>query len=354
MDREKKTTHIGRTVPPMVSIIIPVYKAEAYLPTLFKCLRNQTYRNIEVLLIEDGSPDHSGKMLDNLAGMDNRFHVIHQKNSGTAEARNRGIKAATGKYLMFMDDDDRIPKTYVEEYVSAIEKMHTDIVIGGYRRVAGNGRILRTRRLVKRSSYPDRGTKRCAWKDIFAARSYEWLKFIQIAPWAKIYRTGFVRNAEAEFLPYTYGEDIYFQMMLYASHPKIGYIPSVSYQWMSWDTSVTNTLHKGIQKKADIFPMLDKLLTVYPERDPFFRYFLYRHCAYHIFSSGQTADSRKLKTEIRQCRKWLDKHDYSLALNPFSPMLRGELMRDRVAVAAIWLVTRLHLEGLFARLYGSS
>lgn len=373
-----------------VSLIIPVYKAESYISALGTDLHRQTCRDMEVLFVEDGSPDRSGEILDRLAERDARFRVIHQVNRGTAEARNAGIAAAAGEYLMFMDDDDRIPPGYVQEFLESIGRMRADLVIGGWQRVAEDGRILQTRRLVRRemrafkaqagtsdeagtavnqidgtadmpgsvtadkrsSGTADKQNGGIAEMRIGGERGLEWPKFIHIAPWAKIYRASFVRRAGARFLPYTYGEDIYFQMMLYAAHPKIGYIPTVSYRWMSRETSITNTLHRGIRKEADIFPMLEKLLEVYPGRDAYFRYFLYRHCVYHIFTSGRGAGYRRLRDEILRCRGWLQKNDCFCPVSPFSPKLKGELARDRMACAAMRVIMRLHMEGIFARAYG--
>ena len=368
MEHYENQRRCGTDGPVKVSLIIPVYKAERYIPALGADLRRQTCRDMEVLFVEDGSPDRSGAMLDSLAARDARFRVIHQENRGTAGARNAGIAAASGEYLMFMDDDDRIPPGYVQTYLEAIERMHTDLVIGGYQRVAEDGRVLQTRRLVRReicgrgsadsaagtadAAACPAGTAGAAACSADEDHGLEWLKFIQIAPWAKIYRTAFVRQAGAGFLPYTYGEDIYFQMMLFAEHPKIGYVPAVSYRWMSRETSITNTLHRGIRKEADIFPMLEKLLQVYPDRDPHFRYFLYRHCVYHLFTSGRGAGYRRLREETGKCRAWLREHDCFCPVSPFSPELKGELARDRLACLAMRVIMQLHMDGFFARIYG--
>ena len=132
-----------------VSIIIPVYNAQQYLRRTAGDLLRQTYREIEVIFVDDGSTDGSGIILDRIARKDERVRVLHQRNGGTACARNAGMAAASGDYLMFMDDDDRIPEGHVKEYADAIEKTGADIVIGGYRRISPDGRILFTRTLVR-------------------------------------------------------------------------------------------------------------------------------------------------------------------------------------------------------------
>ncbi|MBO6170154.1 MAG: glycosyltransferase, partial [Bacteroidales bacterium] len=90
----------------LISVIVPIYNSAAYLEQTFDCLRNQSYRNIEVILIDDGSTDASGRMCDEIAAEDPRFKVIHQKNAGVTAARNAGFELMTGDYLWLPDSDD--------------------------------------------------------------------------------------------------------------------------------------------------------------------------------------------------------------------------------------------------------
>ena len=347
----------------MVSIIIPVYNARRYLRQTASDLLRQTYSDIEVIFVDDGSTDGSGKWLDRLAEKDVRVRVLHQENGGTARARNAGMAAASGRYLMFMDDDDRIPRRYVAEYVSAIEKIGADVVIGGYRRTTPDGKVLFSRRLIR--SWKRSGSVRLEEKTgqnpskadpLKTAKSSElsepgWLTYINVSPWAKIYRRSFVAACGAQFLEYPYGEDIYFQMMLQAAHPVVAYSSSTAYCWVDWKESISNTIHKGIRQEADIFPMLDQLLEVHPLRGELFRYFLYRHCAYHIYISGRDAKPEKLVKEFDRCSQWLRQNGILPVLSPLSGKLKGEILRDRIAVLVIRWTVRLHMERLFAGVY---
>ena len=91
---------------PFVSGIVPVYKAENFLPKCIDSILNQTYKDFELILVNDGSPDKSGKICDKYSEKDNRIIVIHKKNGGVSSARNIGIENATGKYICFVDSDD--------------------------------------------------------------------------------------------------------------------------------------------------------------------------------------------------------------------------------------------------------
>lgn len=115
----------------LISVIVPVYKVEAFLPKCVDSILNQTYKNLEILLVDDGSPDGSGALCDAYARQDSRVRVIHKKNGGLSDARNAGIEAAAGDYLAFVDSDDWLePDTY-EVMLSAAERHHTQLVCAG-------------------------------------------------------------------------------------------------------------------------------------------------------------------------------------------------------------------------------
>jgi len=101
-------------VSELISIIVPVYNVERYLSNCVESVINQTYSNTEIILVDDGSTDNSGQICDSYLDKDDRVIVIHKKNGGLSDARNRGIKAARGKYLIFVDSDDVIDASLVE------------------------------------------------------------------------------------------------------------------------------------------------------------------------------------------------------------------------------------------------
>ena len=99
----------------MISVIVPVYKTEKFLSDCIKSILNQTYHDLEVILVNDGSPDSSGQICEEYAKKDSRIKVIHQENAGVASARNTGLNLAAGEYITFVDSDDYIcPQMYEE------------------------------------------------------------------------------------------------------------------------------------------------------------------------------------------------------------------------------------------------
>lgn len=120
---------------PLISIIVPAYNVEQYLPVCLSSIEQQTYQNFEVILIDDGSKDSTGEICDTIAAKDNRFKVIHQKNQGVSAARNTGVKVATGEYITFVDSDDELGNNFLKGF-----DFNYDISIQGYLLQVGENR----------------------------------------------------------------------------------------------------------------------------------------------------------------------------------------------------------------------
>lgn len=124
--------------PARISIIIPIYKVEQYLDKCISSVTNQTYHNLEIILVDDGSPDRCGSICDNYALTDSRIKVIHKKNGGLSEARNYGIDQATGDYIGFVDGDDWVENDMFEALYTKAVEYRADISICGFYTVKNN------------------------------------------------------------------------------------------------------------------------------------------------------------------------------------------------------------------------
>ena len=111
----------------LISIIVPVYNVERYLEKCVNSIINQTYKNLEIILVDDGATDSSGNMCDELAKSDNRIKVYHKENGGLSDARNYGVERATGDYIGFVDSDDYIDSEMYEKLYEAIKKENVDV-----------------------------------------------------------------------------------------------------------------------------------------------------------------------------------------------------------------------------------
>ena len=113
-----------------VSIIMPAYKVEQFLRQCLDSVVHQTYKELEIICIDDGSPDNCGKIFDEYAAADERFVVVHKENEGLSAGWNQGMKLATGKWIAFVDTDDWIEPDYIEKLVEAAEKYDADVTLG--------------------------------------------------------------------------------------------------------------------------------------------------------------------------------------------------------------------------------
>lgn len=113
----------------LISVIIPVYNVEKYLPRCIDSIIGQSYKSLEIIIVDDGSPDNCGRICDEYALKDNRIKVIHNKNGGVSSARNAGIDVSTGSFITFVDSDDYISENYIEILYSNLIKSNSDISV---------------------------------------------------------------------------------------------------------------------------------------------------------------------------------------------------------------------------------
>ena len=171
----------------LVSIIVPVYSAEDYIEPCIESIRNQTYRDIEVILVDDGSIDNSGKICDTYAERDSRIRVIHKKNAGAAAARNCGILEAKGEWYCFVDADDRMEPDFVEYLLGLCEQYHSDMACCMYRLIYENG------------SQEDPNIKRDCFfgNQVYSPKEFAYLLLcdkVACYPWNKIFKANLWEN----------------------------------------------------------------------------------------------------------------------------------------------------------------
>lgn len=155
-----------------VSVIVPIYNVEKHISKTVKSLINQDYNNIEIILVDDGSPDKSGEIIDNFALKDNRIVVIHKENGGVSSARNAGLKVATGEYVTFVDGDDWVDKDYITYFVNLLEVSRCDIA-------------------MNKSNYTETNNLSSdEYSIVKAEKAIEWIYLgdIFVAVWNKMYR----------------------------------------------------------------------------------------------------------------------------------------------------------------------
>lgn len=127
---------------PAISIIVPIYNAEKTIQRSVESVLNQTHSSFELILIDDGSTDNSGKRCDDYSGIDGRIKVIHQENKGVSEARNAGVARASGQYVFFLDVDDELYPETLEKYIELVRSYDADVLLGSLEVVCETGKSI--------------------------------------------------------------------------------------------------------------------------------------------------------------------------------------------------------------------
>lgn len=169
---------------PLVSIIVPVYKVEKYLDRCVQSIISQTYKNIEVILVDDGSPDDCGIMCKNYSDQYDYIHMIQQKNGGQANARNNAVRIANGDCIFFVDSDDYITEDCIEYLVGLKNKYNADIAIGNYKCLYEGKQAVRVEGECKEYYL--------TVSDALARMNYG--KGVGATPWAKLINADLVKN----------------------------------------------------------------------------------------------------------------------------------------------------------------
>lgn len=213
----------------MISVIVPVYKVEKYLEKCVNSILCQSYSDLEIILVDDGSPDNCGKICDELALKDKRIRVIHQKNKGLAAARNAGLVIAHGKYVAFVDSDDTIESGAYLMLHNMIETYDADIAICECRKVTEN-------ELLKQVGYSN-------YEDKLLDNSKLWeLVFGQLnnSSCNKLYKRGLIGDLQFPE-KVVHGEDLLFNIE-YLAKCNIGvYNEAPVYNYLSRNNSMTRS-----------------------------------------------------------------------------------------------------------------
>lgn len=224
-----------------VSVIMPAYKVEQYLYQCLNSVIHQTYKELEIICIDDGSPDNCGKIFDEYAAEDERFIVVHKENEGLSAGWNQGMKLATGKWIAFVDTDDWIEPDYIEKLVEAAEKNDADVTLG-------SGYYICTEKRKKRATWPaDTNTvfKNGEGAEIFQTRIF-WTEkesdYYTMVVWNKLYKKSFLDRIGLTFdirLPAGTPNDGVFNFMVFGAAKTVCVAEITGYNYRFMQTSST-------------------------------------------------------------------------------------------------------------------
>lgn len=225
---------------PLISVIVPVYKVEPYLERCVNSILSQTFRDFELILVDDGSPDKCPQMCDEFAQKDERITVIHKENGGVSSARNEGIKAAKGEYIWFVDSDDSIEPDSLCFLAEKIEKTHQDLYVFN----ADINEYIEVYDL-----------------DDFYNKYY--FKYVfGFGPCNKLYLTGIIKDNHLRFdTEETIGEDLLFNIGVYCNVMSIAVYNHNLYNYIQRENSAMNTQSKERHiNQMRLFEKIKKIL----------------------------------------------------------------------------------------------
>lgn len=246
----------GRCMPLLISVIIPVYNIEKYLSECIASVVNQSYRSLEIILVDDGSSDKSGKICDEWAQRDNRIKVIHKVNEGVSEARNTGIKECTGQLIGFVDGDDWIDPEMYQTLVERLLKSEADVVMCGYYDYPYG----LDKPIIKGNLVTEDGTFEETAISIIKRNGY----FTSV--WNKLFRRKCIFREDKTILmdpTLSYGEDEVWLYEVLRNCDIISFVPQPLYHWRPREGSMTR-IHVLSKHKTSIVNAKKRALELLP------------------------------------------------------------------------------------------
>lgn len=247
---------------PIVSVIIPVYKVEEYLTACVTSVLNSTIKDIEVILVDDGSPDRCPLICDRFAELDYRVKVVHKANGGLADARNEGLKIAQGKYIAFVDSDDLIRNDMLEILLKELINANADFIKSDFQSFKDDKEIK-----LKKTNYSVKlFSPQEAMKDFFYTE-YSNIKPMKSTVWDGLYkREMFLQSGKVilEFPEGKINEDTYIFPELILSADTIAHINVALYYYRIRENSITNS-NVGLAeiKSCDLWRHIDNIVSKY-------------------------------------------------------------------------------------------
>ena len=314
-----------------ISVIIPVYNGEKYLARSIGSVLEQSVSDIEVLLLDDGSTDDSLSMIqDYQKKYPNIIKAFSHSNIGVANTRNKGVTLASGKYVMFLDQDDFFDPEYMQTFLEAAEENDADVVIGGYKRPDKDGRV----RIIVRPT------------------NEEYIKYKNLQAWAKIHRTEFLRENNIVLFANSIGEDIPFTLRENALAKKSVVIDYIGYNWFINEGSVTHTIQTGLERNIEGIRNLLEEIHLTKVDDPLFEYIVIKTVIYLLLACGRVDTSIVFTKYYKELFKWLASNYPEYLKNKF--ILCGPKGQERnisIQVCFFLALHRMHLIGLFANIF---
>ncbi len=273
----------------LISIIVPVYDVEKYLVDCIESIINQTYTNLEIILVDDGSPDNCGEICEKYAKTDDRIKVIHKPNGGQADARNWGIDVATGEYVMFIDSDDLMTLDACEKLYNEIESKKAQMVTANYIYVSEDGTPW-SKEVFPKSKYQNFKMSVKDYRDSFFV--------MNSAAWNKIFKLDFIKENKLKFVVGIPAEDALFTTSIFIKAKDVYYINDVVYKYRQRGNTSSTSNNCNIGYFKGISTAYKLIYNNFNDNNEigFYRFFYAKSMSYTLY---KFIDSEKLNDEER-------------------------------------------------------
>ncbi len=302
----------------LISVIVPIYNVEPYLKRCIDSIINQTYKTIEIILVDDGSTDNSSKICDEYKNKDKRIKVIHKKNGGLSSARNRGLDIAKGKYITFIDSDDYVDNDYIEYLYNLIKKYKTKMSICIARVKYENGKII-----------DKENNKEMLLNQKETLEKMLYQNDINVSSWAKMYDRNLfkkIRFPEGKIFEDTYTT---YKLVLKCNNISIGVVSKYNYMIRS-NSILTSTFNLNKLSLIDAYLEMGNMsVKKYPE--------LYKASVRaNVYANLSTLRqmmyaTNRLKDKEKNIKKYVIKNSKIVLLDKLAPI------RDKIGIITLIL-----------------
>lgn len=343
-----------------VSIVAPVYGVEKYIDQFLQSIREQTLQDLEVILVDDGSPDNCPAILDAFAATDSRYTVIHQKNGGVSRARNTGLAAVTGDYVYIVDSDDWLTPDAVEKLYDAAVSTGADIIYGDWIEEFPSGRADKIVCFPKPFVTEDPATISAMQCAVFSnnygldikTKDFDSIGHMGGAPWRVMFRTSVIKENHLEFDPYVrgLGDDILFTLHVYEHAKKIAYIQHPIYHYREVAVSYSHGYKANyLEAVGLIYEHMEKFLRDYGKNETTWSFYYYRVLIY--FTQGMaryfknSGNPKSEQERFAEFKKTLQTEPYRTALKK-APL---GVIQNKRSKYSFWML-RMGLYSLYWRM----
>lgn len=335
----------------MVSVIVPIYNVEKYLCACIESILNQTYSDLQIILVDDGSPDRCGEICDEYAQKDKRIEVIHKENGGLGYARNSGLELARGEYVIFIDSDDWIDSNHIETLITTAHKTNADVVIHGFQKCTDDGKVLVKEELIQHGEFFN-VVKDVLYPMIASGVDSPADRTLPVSTWCKMYRLAIIKDNGLQFVneKECISEDIMFNLSYFPCCKRAVICGEYGYNYRYNPDSISNAYNtKRTERMYEFYRRIMDWGTSFSPSDQDLKLRLYRcyitKCRIGVNLVAQSDLSYKEKIyEIKKiiCHEYAKDALSKYPLKNYSMRLRivAELMKHGFVRTLIILYSR--------------